>query len=277
MRYINRMNTALLNVLSEPNRLRIVELLRERPRSVGEIASLLDIRQPQATKHLQMLEKAGLALMYPQGQRRIYALQAKPLQELHAWVGAFKPNWLNPPDMLEEYVAAVKREQALAAENSSWADGRNVTITRTIAASRETLWSFWTNAANMKQWWSPEYLTTVYVESDPQPGGKIRVDMQDPDGTIHTAEGHYTELQKSERLDFMMSPLEDGRPVFESHDSVKFETIDEAHTKLTLSVRLAATTAAGASYIAALEMGWGQTLDKLERVLAAANGSETRM
>ncbi len=270
------MNITLLNALAEPNRLRIVELLREHPRSVGEIASLLDIRQPQATKHLQALEKAGLALTYAQGQRRIYALQAKPLQELYAWVSRFKPNWLNPPDKLEEYIAAVEREQALAAENSSWADGRSVTITRTIAASRKTLWRFWTNATDMKHWWSPDYLTASYVESDPRPGGKLRVDMQNPDGTIHTAEGHYTQLQEPERLDFMMAPLENGRPVFESHDSVKFESIDETHTKLTLSIRLAASTAAGAPYIAGIEMGWGQTLDKLERALAA-DGSETRM
>jgi len=271
------MNIAVLNALAEPNRLHILELLRERPRTVGEIANLLAIRQPQATKHLQMLEKAGLAIMYPQGQRRVYALQAQPLHELYAWVSAFKPNWLNPPDMLEEYAAAVKHELALAAQNGSWADGRRVTISRVIPAPREALWRFWTEVDDMMQWWSPEYLTTAYVESDPRPGGKLRVDMRHPDGTIHTAEGHYTQLQPPQRLDFMMSPLENGRPVFESHNSVKFEAIDKTHTRLTLSIRLAATTAAGASYIAGMEMGWNQTLDKLERAVTETDESETRM
>jgi len=272
------MNSTVLNALAEPNRLRIVELLRERPHTVGEIAGLLKLRQPQATKHLKMLEKAGLAVMYPQGQRRVYALQAEPLQELHAWTGAFKPNWVNPPHMLNEYIAAVKREQALAAENSSWADGRTVVITRVIAASRDVLWRFWTEVADMKQWWSPQYLTTVHVESDPRPGGVIRVDMQEPDGNIHTAEGYYTQLQKPEQLAFMMSPLdESGRLLFESHDSVTFDTIDKTSTKLTLTIRLAASTAAAASYIAGIEMGWNQTLDKLERAIAAADESETRM
>jgi len=74
-----------------------------------------------------------------------------------------------------------------------------------------------------------------------------------------------------------MSPLENGRPVFESHNSVKFEAIDKTHTRLTLSIRLAATTAAGASYIAGMEMGWNQTLDKLERAVTETDESETRM
>src|SRR4051812_40346415 len=75
-----------LAALAEPNRLRIVELLGAAPRSVGEVALELGLRQPQATKHLQTLERAGLVTMHPLGQRRIYALRREPLRELRAWL-----------------------------------------------------------------------------------------------------------------------------------------------------------------------------------------------
>jgi DNA-binding transcriptional ArsR family regulator len=79
----------LLAALAEPNRLRIIELLDESPRAVGEIATRLALRQPQVTKHLQTLERTGLVEMYPLGQRRIYALRRERLSELGSWLARF--------------------------------------------------------------------------------------------------------------------------------------------------------------------------------------------
>jgi uncharacterized protein YndB with AHSA1/START domain/DNA-binding transcriptional ArsR family regulator len=271
------MNTTLLNALAEPNRLRIVELLREHPRTVGEISRLLDMRQPQATKHLQALEKAGLAAVYPLGQRRIYALQVTPLKELRNWINTFKSNWENP-HTLDAYLAAVKREQALAAKDASWADGRSVTMSRIFAASREQLWPYWTDPTEMKKWWSPDYMTTARAESEPWPGGRLRIDMADPDGAVHVATGHYTKLDKPGQIDFIMSPLDDkGQPAFEAHQSVLFRPISAEQTELKIHIRLAASTPQAAIFIAGIELGWNQTLNKLERALADAEGSETRM
>src|SRR5438445_13097569 len=84
------MDGALVAALAEPNRLRIVELLNIAPRAVGEIASRLDLRQPQVTKHLQALERAGLVVVHPLGQRRIYALRREPLAEVGGWLEAFE-------------------------------------------------------------------------------------------------------------------------------------------------------------------------------------------
>lgn len=269
---------ATLTALAEPNRLRIIELLRVRPRTVGEISDTLRLRQPQVTKHLQTLEKAGLVLIYPLGQRRVYALTAAPLQQLQQWINSFEPNWKNPPHDLEAYVQAVKRETALAAKNSSWADGRTVIIKRIFMAPRKLLWRYWTREADMEKWWSPDYLTTVGAVSDPRPNGTIRIDMQSPDGDIHTAAGHYKQLRPYEQIDFVMSPLDaNGKSLFESHDTITFTEIDKRTTEVTLRVQLEASTAAAVTYIAGLEIGWNQTLDKLARVLATAEGSETPM
>src|SRR5205809_130135 len=105
------MDAQLLAALAEPNRLRIVELLGAAPRSVGEIATTLELRQPQVTKHLQTLERAGVVTMHPLGQRRIYALRREPLRELRAWLEAFDVR-LPSEDVLEQYGAAIDAERA---------------------------------------------------------------------------------------------------------------------------------------------------------------------
>ncbi|MCP9964481.1 ArsR/SmtB family transcription factor [Actinomadura madurae] len=76
-----------LAALADPARWRLVGLLAERPRSVGVLARLAGARQPQTTKHLQTLERAGVVTSQRSGQRRVYALQAAPLRDLAAALG----------------------------------------------------------------------------------------------------------------------------------------------------------------------------------------------
>ncbi|MGH2523849.1 MAG: ArsR/SmtB family transcription factor, partial [Anaerolineales bacterium] len=79
-----------LSALAEPNRLRIVELLREGPRPVGEIAARLQLRQPQVSKHLRVLSEAGLVEVHPAAQQRIYRLRTEPFQALDAWLESYR-------------------------------------------------------------------------------------------------------------------------------------------------------------------------------------------
>lgn len=79
----------VLTALAEPNRLKMIELIRQRPRSVGEISDLLNMRQPQASKHLQALHKVGLVHVMVFAQKRIYSLLPMPLIELENWLQPF--------------------------------------------------------------------------------------------------------------------------------------------------------------------------------------------
>jgi DNA-binding transcriptional ArsR family regulator len=102
------MNTSTLSALAEPNRLRIVELLRDGPRPVGEIADRLVLRQPQVSKHLRVLSEAGLVEVHPAAQQRIYQLQAQPFVELEDWLETFRRIWEKRLDSLEEYMQELK-------------------------------------------------------------------------------------------------------------------------------------------------------------------------
>jgi len=107
------MNTAFLNAIAEPNRMRIVELLREGPRPVGEIAVKLNLRQPQASKHLKVLNEAGVVDVYPVAQQRIYHLQPKAFEELNSWLETFRRIWETRLDNLDGYVMELKAKQKL--------------------------------------------------------------------------------------------------------------------------------------------------------------------
>jgi DNA-binding transcriptional ArsR family regulator len=102
------MDAETLTALSEPNRLRIVEYLRSGPRSVSEIASHLRLRQPQASKHLQVLNQAGLVAAQAVAQRRIYQLQPKPFRELDSWLSTFRRTWEGRLDALELHLEDVQ-------------------------------------------------------------------------------------------------------------------------------------------------------------------------
>jgi DNA-binding transcriptional ArsR family regulator len=110
--YTHSMNTTTLSALAEPNRLRIVELLRDQPHSVGEIAIQLSIRQPQVSKHLRVLTEAGLVEVHPLAQQHIYQLQAKPFRELDIWLNSFRQIWETRLDTFADYMQQLKAEQA---------------------------------------------------------------------------------------------------------------------------------------------------------------------
>lgn len=90
--------------LAEPNRLRVVELLREGPLTVGEIADRLGLSQPQASKHLRTLSAAGLVEVQAIANRRICKLRPQPLLELGAWLESFRHSWDEKLDRLGNYM-----------------------------------------------------------------------------------------------------------------------------------------------------------------------------
>ncbi len=93
-----------LTALAELNRLNIVELLRHGPLTVGEIAEQLSLLQPQTSKHLRVLSKAGLVEVQAIANRRIYKLRSEPFQEIDSWLETYRNIWEERLDNLEDYL-----------------------------------------------------------------------------------------------------------------------------------------------------------------------------
>ncbi len=94
------MATAVFEVLAEPNRRRLLDVLREGERPVGELVTLLGLSQPGVSKHLRILHGAGLVDVRADGQRRLYRVRPEGFRELDAWLGPYRVLWSRALDDL---------------------------------------------------------------------------------------------------------------------------------------------------------------------------------
>jgi DNA-binding transcriptional ArsR family regulator len=107
------MAATTFEVLAEPTRRRIVELLLERARPVGELVDLLGLSQPGVSKHLRVLRDGGFVAVRADAQRRFYELRPGPLAELDAWLAPYRRLWADRLDALERHLDdSDSREQA---------------------------------------------------------------------------------------------------------------------------------------------------------------------
>ena len=115
--------------LAEPNRFRIVELLRSGPRPVNAIGERLQLNQPQVSKHLRVLKEAGLVDVQPRGQQRLYELRAQPLRQLHDWLERYRQFWDARFEQLDEVIEELtaRRRLMVASEEGSEAVAMNQT------------------------------------------------------------------------------------------------------------------------------------------------------
>ena len=98
------MTNTIFDALAEPMRRRILDLLRERPRLVGELADLLEITQPGVSKHLKVLREVGLVSVRQDAQRHWYMLQPEPLAEVDQWLEPYRQMWEARFDRLDAYL-----------------------------------------------------------------------------------------------------------------------------------------------------------------------------
>ncbi|MEC0182986.1 metalloregulator ArsR/SmtB family transcription factor [Paenibacillus peoriae] len=105
------MDITTLSALAEPNRMNIVQLLRDGPLAVGEITDRLGLRQPQASKHLKVLSDSGIVEVRVDANRRIYTLRFEPFQELDSWVQSFRHLMEDRFDNLDNYLRELQNKE----------------------------------------------------------------------------------------------------------------------------------------------------------------------
>ena len=112
------MVTETFSVLGEPTRRRVLDLLLERPRPVGELVELLGLSQPGMSKHLRVLREAGLVRVRQDAQRRWYELRPEPLTEIDAWLQPYRRFWADRLDALERQLDVMPDVQANMTERT---------------------------------------------------------------------------------------------------------------------------------------------------------------
>jgi uncharacterized protein YndB with AHSA1/START domain/DNA-binding transcriptional ArsR family regulator len=257
------MDADLLKALAEPNRLRIVDLLLERPHAVLEIAERLDLQQPQVSKHLRVLVDAGLVGTFPVAQQRYHGLRPQRLRELADWVGGFSVLWDTRSSVRALYERSLSEGRPIAAP------GHPFRIEHTTPAPVAEVWWAWTDAEQFAAWFAPDHFTVPECELDTRPGGAIRLVLQAPDGTTYPMEGEYDTVDAPHLISYAARPLaEDGTPLFELMLTGTFDVLTEDSTHITVDAAVLSTGPDAASYLVGLEPGWQQNLAKLDRLLA---------
>ncbi|WP_101256810.1 metalloregulator ArsR/SmtB family transcription factor [Streptomyces barkulensis] len=279
---------ALLTALADPARRRLVTLLAERPRSVGVLAQLAEARQPQTTKHLQTLERAGIVISQRSGRRRIYALRPGPLRELAAELGrlADTADRAGGPRTTYDRYGSSLRAERLAAQGPGWADGRSFRFLQPLVGRPELVWRHLTEPPLLARWWKPDDLRVSELVFEARPGGRIvheYREAEDADGSAPIAgraEGVVDDVRPGERLAYRLSPLlPDGGLAFTAHIDLGLRPTGTG-TDLDVHYRITDSTVESADFVAGIEIGFGQSLGKLAAALAAdtheTTGTDTR-
>jgi len=103
VRYITSVDS-VFDILAEPNRRAILNLLASSEQTVGEIERRLQMTQPTVSKHLRVLREAGFVECTVDAQRRVYRLKPEPFQEVEAWLAPFRQVWSAHLDALERHL-----------------------------------------------------------------------------------------------------------------------------------------------------------------------------
>ncbi len=105
------------DVLGDPVRRRVLELLADGERSAGDIAAVVQgefgITQSAVSQHLRVLRDNGFARVRPDGARRLYAVEPAPLQDIDQWLDRFRRTWDRHLDALATELARGRRERQL--------------------------------------------------------------------------------------------------------------------------------------------------------------------
>ena len=114
------------DVLGDPVRRRVLELLADGERPAGEITTIVQaefgVSQPAVSQHLRVLRESGFTSVRPVGARRLYAIDSAPLQEVDDWLERFRRNWEESYDKLDDVLEGLKSRERKKKEGKR--DGR---------------------------------------------------------------------------------------------------------------------------------------------------------
>ncbi len=114
-------SASLFNVLSDATRRTLLDALLSGPKAVNDLVAEAGASQPVVSKQLRILREADLVRVQRDGQRRLYSINAQPLQQMDAWLQPYRQLWANRLDALEAHLdslpATDPTSSAAAADN----------------------------------------------------------------------------------------------------------------------------------------------------------------
>ena len=170
---------AVFAALADPTRRAILSRLAAGKASVNEIAAPFEMSQPAVSRHLKVLERAGLIERDIDKQRRPAQLKAEPMAAAVSWLEEFKQFWTSNFDQLDSLLEELKRPTKKRKERRErrMGDLPNYVLDRVFDAPRELVWKTWTDPKLLPRWYGPNVETIVH-RLELKPGGLWLVEMK---------------------------------------------------------------------------------------------------
>jgi uncharacterized protein YndB with AHSA1/START domain/DNA-binding transcriptional ArsR family regulator len=256
--------TRTFAALADPTRRAILGRLAEGEATVNELAEPFPISVQAVSKHLKVLERAGLITRGRTAQLRPSRLQAAPLKDAVDWLEEYRAFWEGSFDRLQARLQATEKGPPMAEASTPGAAAEGITITRVFDAPRERVWKEWTEPERFSAWFGGPVseVPPSSVSMDVRVGGAWRLRMQSARGEIFW-HGEYLEVDEPSRLVFTVS----DRGPEAGYELVLVDLIDlgDGRTEMRFEQRggmsAQAYRAAGA--------GWSGFFDRIEERLTA--------
>jgi len=251
-----------LSALADPTRRAILARLTSGERTVTDLAQPFNMTLPAVTKHLKVLEKAGLIERRRDAQKRPCRLQAAPLEEVSAWVEDYRQSWEESLDRLGGYLQGLQSTGTEHAGSRKTNAENELVFTRIYDAPRALVFDAWTDPKRIGKWWGPKDFTTTTKVMEVKVGGRWEYIMHGPDGADYPNKSVYIEVEKPRRLVFSNTGGKADDPHLTCQMCVTFEEIG-GKTKLTLRMIFPSTDAVSRAKKYGAETGGYETLGRL--------------
>jgi uncharacterized protein YndB with AHSA1/START domain/DNA-binding transcriptional ArsR family regulator len=266
--------SATFAALADPTRRAILARLAAGPATVKELSAPFAMSGPAVSKHLRVLERAGLVVHSREAQRRPRRLEAAPLKEVADWAAKYRRFWDPSFERLDAYLETLKAQERFMATTDTTAKVGTTTFTtpsdleivatRAFDAPRELVWEAYTSPEHVARWMlGPEGWTMPVCEIDLRPGGAWRFAWRKADGTEMEMRGVYQEIVPPERL---VNTESWGGDWPETIDTLVLSE-EGGKTTLTVTVLFPSKEARDRALGTGMKEGWSISYDRLEEHL----------
>lgn len=264
--------------LAEPRRRKIIELLANNGElSATEISKKFDITAQAISQHLKVLLNANLVKMDKHAQQHIYKINTESVFEIEDWAKQTIITWNKRFDALDLVLKQEKKKIKIHNKKGLYmanSNNKELTITRVFDAPRELVWKAWTDPKILEKWWGPRGVTNPVCEWNAKPGGNINIvmlagkELGNFAGQKWPMTGTFKEVTPQSRIVYISNALDDVKNIMlEAETTVDFEEL-EKKTKMNLHVIVTKADEKKAAFaLQGMEMGWNQSIDKLQEEL----------
>jgi uncharacterized protein YndB with AHSA1/START domain/DNA-binding transcriptional ArsR family regulator len=251
--------------LADPTRRAILARLAQGEATVNELVAPFQLRQPTISKHLKVLEGAGLVSRSKSAQFRPVRLNPEPLAGAARWFGDYQRFWEESLTQLGDYAKELQHKETIMNARETIAE-RELIVTRDFDVPARFLFEAYSKPEHISRWFGPKGWPITLCEMDFRVGGRWRFAMTGPGGKQNTPfGGEYLEIVPNKRIVFDNSFDEPN-----AQKMIMTVTFEEKDGKTRIAMHtLFATKEMRAEYVGhGMEAGINSGFDQLEEVVA---------